>query len=154
MSALGLEVAHHLIDALLVLGFAEAGQVGVESGDHRTLVAEIDLKLTEVLTLLKEMGSITVAKCVRMGVFGDAARFQGQAKGFLQSGMGHGFARGGRALTIVTFAREEQSGMAMGFPLLPEQFQGALGQWHIAIAIAFTTADMQKHAIGVDIADL
>ena len=41
-----------------MLGFAEAGQVGIDGGDDRTLVAEVDLDLTEVLPALKKVGRV------------------------------------------------------------------------------------------------
>ena len=44
--------------------------------------------------------------------------------------------------------------MPVGFPLLAEQFQGALGQGHVAVAIAFAAADVEEHAFGIDVADL
>ena len=36
----GSEIVHEAIQEFLVLGFAEAGQVGVEGGDDRTFVSE------------------------------------------------------------------------------------------------------------------
>ena len=44
--------------------------------------------------------------------------------------------------------------MAMAFPLLAQEEQGAFGQRDVAILIAFAAADMQEHALGVDVADL
>jgi len=58
MSAGVLEVAHELVQALLVLGLAQAGQVGVEGRHGRALVAQINLNLAQVLALLKEMGGV------------------------------------------------------------------------------------------------
>jgi hypothetical protein len=49
----GSEIVHEAIQEFLMLGFAEAGQVGVESGDGRTFVSEIDLNLAEVLPLFQ-----------------------------------------------------------------------------------------------------
>ena len=49
-----------------MLGFAEAGQVGVNGGDGRALVAQIDLNLTEVLPLLQQMGRVGVAQRIRI----------------------------------------------------------------------------------------
>ena len=54
----GSEIVHEAIQELLVLGFAEAGQVGVEGGDDRTFVPEIDLNLAEVLPLLQQMRGV------------------------------------------------------------------------------------------------
>jgi len=56
-----LQIAHELIQAFLMLGFAEAGQMSVEGGDGRALVAEVDLDLPEVLALLKKMSGVTMA---------------------------------------------------------------------------------------------
>ena len=61
MSALELEVAHESIDSLLMLSLTEAGQVRVEGGDGRVLMAEIDLDLAQVLALLKEVSRVRVA---------------------------------------------------------------------------------------------
>jgi len=44
-----------------MLGFAQAGQVRVKGGDDRTLVAEVDLDLTEVLPLLQQMRRVGMA---------------------------------------------------------------------------------------------
>jgi hypothetical protein len=35
------EIAHEVIESFLMLGFAQAGQVGVDGGDHRALVTEV-----------------------------------------------------------------------------------------------------------------
>ena len=52
----GLEIAHEAINPLLVLGLTETGQVRIDGGDRRTLVAEVDLDLAQVLPLLQKMG--------------------------------------------------------------------------------------------------
>jgi hypothetical protein len=44
--------------------------------------------------------------------------------------------------------------MAMGFPLLAQQVQSALGQRHVTVAIAFAAPDVEQHALGVDVAHL
>jgi hypothetical protein len=44
--------------------------------------------------------------------------------------------------------------MAMGLPLLAEQFQGALGQRDVAIPVAFALTDVEEHAPGIDVAHL
>ena len=59
MSQRALEVAHEPVQAFLMLGFAEAGQVRV-AGHGRALVAQIDLDLAEVLALLQEVGGVRV----------------------------------------------------------------------------------------------
>lgn len=45
-----------------MLGLAEAGQMGVNGGDHRALVAEVDLNLPEVLPLFEQMGGVGVTQ--------------------------------------------------------------------------------------------
>jgi len=56
----GLEVAHELINALLVLGLTEGGQVGIDDRGGGAVMAEIDLELAEVFALLQQMGGIAV----------------------------------------------------------------------------------------------
>jgi hypothetical protein len=41
-----------------MLSFAEAGQVGIDGGDDRTLVPEVDLDLTQVLAPFEQMGRV------------------------------------------------------------------------------------------------
>lgn len=66
ISRVALEVAHQLIESFLMLGFAEAGEVGVDGGDGGTFVAEVNLDLAEVLPVLHEMGGIGVPQSVRV----------------------------------------------------------------------------------------
>jgi hypothetical protein len=150
----GLEVAHELVQAFLMLSFTETGQVRVEGGHGRTLVAQIDLDLAEVLALLKEMRGVRVAQCVWMGGFLNTAGSERQAESPLHSGAAEGFAGRGCALTAVAFSREEQGRMAMGFPLLAQQLQGALGKGHVTVAIAFASPNVEEHAPGIDVAYL
>lgn len=44
--------------------------------------------------------------------------------------------------------------MAVGFPLLAQEQQGALGQRDVTIPIAFASPDVEEHALGIDVADL
>ena len=45
-----------------MLRFAQAGQVRVNGGDDRALVAQIDLDLAEVLPLLQQVRRVGVSK--------------------------------------------------------------------------------------------
>ena len=99
-----------------------------------------------------EIGIVT--QRMRVGVLFDAAGAQGQAECPLQGGAAHRLRGGGSTLTAVTFSGEEQRGMAVGLPRLAQQFQGALGNRHVAVAVAFAPADVQEHAPGVDVAHL
>jgi hypothetical protein len=61
MGALALEIAHELIEAFLVLSFAQARQVRVNRRHGRAFVAEIDLDLTEVLALFQEVRGVRMS---------------------------------------------------------------------------------------------
>jgi len=61
MSGAGLEVAHEVIEEFLMLGLAEAGQVGVEGGDGRTAVAEVVLDLPKVLAAFEQVRGVGMA---------------------------------------------------------------------------------------------
>jgi hypothetical protein len=136
-----------------MLGFAEAGQVGVEGGDVGILMAEVDLDLTEVFAAFQQVGRVTVAQGVYMRGLFDAAGLEGQAEGALEGGAAHRFGGGGRALAGVALGGEEQRGMAMSFPELAQQQQGAFGQGDVTIALALAAADVEETAIGIDVAD-
>ena len=81
----------------------------------------------------------------------DAALFEGQTEGALESGAGHRLGGGGSTLAVVAFGREEQFGMFMSSPLLAQAVESALGQRDATITIAFASTDVQEHAPGVDV---
>jgi hypothetical protein len=137
-----------------MLRFAEAGQVRVDDGGCRAFVSEVDLDLAEVLALFEQMGGVGVAQCVDVGVFLDAAGFQSEAKGALQGGAAHRFGGRGRALSTVTFGGKDQRGMPMAFPLFAQELKGAHGQRHVTVLVALAAADVQEHALGIDVAHL
>jgi len=136
-----------------MLGFAEAGQVRVDGGHDRATVAEIDLNLAEVLALLEQMRRVGMAQGMDVRGLGDGAGLEGQPKCALERGAAHRFGRSARAQSAVALGRKEQDGMAVRFPLLAKQQQRALGQRDVAILIAFAGADVQEHALRIDIAD-
>lgn len=72
----------------------------------------------------------------------------------MDGGMAYRFGRRACPQTAVTFSRKESDRMAVGFPLLAQEQQGALGQRDVAILIAFASPDVEEHALGIDVADL
>src|SRR4030095_6038903 len=98
-----------------MLGLAASRQVGVNRRHQRTLVAEVDLDLAQVLTLFEQMRRVGMAQGVEMSCLFYPAGFKRQTEGPLQRGAAHGF--GGRwcAPAAVAFGRKEQRGMTMGF---------------------------------------
>ncbi len=137
-----------------MLGFAEAGQVSIDGGDQRTFMAEVDLDLAQVLALLKQMRGVGMTQGVDMSRLGDAAGFEGQAESPLERGAAHRFGGGAGAQAAVAFGWKEQAGVAMTFPLLAQEQQCALGQGHVTVLVAFAAADVQQHALGIDIRNL
>jgi hypothetical protein len=137
-----------------MLGLAEAGQVGVDGRDGGTLVAEVDLDLAEVLALLQKMGRVRMTQRMDVGGLPDAAGLERQTEGALEGGPLHRLGGRGGPLTTVPLAGKEQRGMAMGFPLLPQEFQRALGQRDVTILVALAGADVEEHALRIDVPDL
>ena len=125
----------------------------VERGDDRTLVAQIDLELAQVLALFQQVRRVGMAQGVDVRGFFHAAGPERQTKGPLQRGARHRRGSRGRALTAVTFGGKEQRGMAMRLPLLPQELQRALRQGNITIPIALAGAEMQEHPLGINVAD-
>lgn len=137
-----------------MLGLAEAGQVGVNDGGNGAFVAEVDLNLAQVLALFEQVGGVRVSERMDMGPFFNAAGGEGQAKSTLKGGVGHRRGGGGSAQAAVAFGGKKEGRMAVGFPDFAQQEQGALGQGDVAVAIAFTRADMQEHASGINVGNL
>ena len=137
-----------------MLCLAQAGQMRVNGGDDRAVVAEVDLDLAQVLALFEQMGGVGVAQGVDVGLLFDAAGFERQPEGALEGGAAHRFGGRAGAQAAVTFGGEEEGGMAMTFPLLAQQQQSPFGQWDVAVLITFAAPDVKEHAFGVDVADL
>jgi len=153
-SDLGLEIAHEAFQPLLVLGLTEAGQVRIDDGGRRTFVSEVDLDLAQVLPLLQKMGGVGMAQRMHMGLLFDATLLQSQSKGPLQSGAAHWFVGRGGTLATMSFSRKEPDGVAMSFPERAQMFQGAFGQGHVAVAIAFAGPDVEEHPSAINVAHL
>ena len=115
---------------------------------------KVDLELTEVFPLLKQVGGVRVTQRMNMGVFGDASGPEGDAEGALKGSAADWFLGRGSADAATSLGREEQGCMAMGFPLLAQKLKSALRQRHIAVLVSFAAADVQEHALGIDVANL
>ena len=98
-----------------MLSLGERGQVSVEGSRDDAFVAEVDLDLTEVLALLKEMGGVGMAQSVRMSGLLDAARTQSETEGALDGGTRLG--RVEVALARRMGCGEDQEGVTVGFPV-------------------------------------
>ena len=137
-----------------MLGLAEAGQMGINDGSNGAFVAKIDLNLAEVLALFEQVGGVRVSQRMDMSPLFNAAGGEGQPKSPLEGGVAQGLGGGGSAQAAGTFAGEQEGRMAVGFPELAQEEQGALGQGNVAVAIAFARADMQEHASGINVGNL
>jgi len=91
---------------------------------------------------------------MNMRVFGNATGLEGDAEGALKRGAADRFLGRGSTDAAASLGGEEQSSMAMGFPLLAQKLKGALRQWHITVLVSFAAADMQEHALGIDVTNL
>ena len=86
--------------------------------------------------------------------FLDAAGLERQAEGPLQGGVAHGFGGRGGSLSSAAPGGKKQARMAMGFPLLPQELEGARRQGDVTIGIAFAGTDVQEPAFGINVRDL
>ena len=118
------------------------------------ILAEVDLELTQVLALLQQVGGVGMAQRVDVGGLADAAGCERQAEGPLQRGTIQRAGGGGGALAGTPLGREEQARMAMGLPVLPQEFQRALRQRDVAVLVALAAADVQEHASRINVAHL
>ena len=137
-----------------MLGLAQAGQVGVNGGDDRAPVAQIDLDLAEVLALFQQMRRVGMSQGMDVRLLGDGAGLEGETKGPLQGAAAHRFGGAAGSPSTVTLGGKEKDRMTMGFPLLAQEQQSAFGQGYVAILITFAGADVQEHALRIDVADL
>ncbi len=80
----GPEIGHEGVEAFLMLGATEGGQMGVDDGGGGTLVTEVDLELAEVLALLKQVSCVAVTQRMDMSGFLDAAGLERETEGALR----------------------------------------------------------------------
>jgi len=153
-SELGLEIAHEAFEPFLMLGLAEAGQVRIDDRGGRTFVAEVDLNLAQVLSLLQKMGGVGMAQRMDMGVLFDAAFFEAQSKSPLQGGAAHRLVGRGCALATMAFGGKEPDRVVMSSPEGAQMFEGALWQRHVTVAVAFAGADVQEHPARINVGHL
>src|SRR5580765_396378 len=85
--------------------------------------------------------------------FADASWQTCFEKRALDTGPAHGSGGGGGLLVILASGGKQQTGMAVGFPVLAEQEQGLHGQGQDAVAGALAAMDMQHPTRAIDIAD-
>jgi hypothetical protein len=99
----------------------------------------------------EEMGSPGMAQGMNAGQFVDAARLEGFPEGFLKAALGYALRCSGSVDSSSTRSRKNQPGIAMGYPVLAQEFQGPLWQWDIPVYPSFPVADMNEHARTIDI---
>ncbi len=128
--------------------------MGIEGGGGRRIVSQILLDEAQVHAGLEEMGGIAVPKRMNRSPLHDATGVEGRPKSILHTVSGYGVCGGGHADTPPTRSRKDPHGIAVGFPILAEQLEGALGQRHIAVFGAFAVAHVDEHPCTVTIGDL
>src|SRR5215831_18665420 len=89
-----------------------------------------------------------------MCALGDATGPEGNTEGALKSGAADGFLGRGSTNAATTLSGEEQSSMAMAFPLMAQKLKSALRQRDITVLVSFAAANVQEHALGIDVANL
>jgi hypothetical protein len=89
-----------------------------------------------------------------MRMFGDTTGLESQAEGTLKGGAADRFLGRGSPDAATSLGSEKQGCMAMGFPLLAQKLKSALRQGNTAVLVSFAAADVQEHALGIDVANL
>ena len=95
-----------------------------------------------------------MAQRMNMGVFGNPTCLESQAKSALKRAATHWFLSSRGTQAAVTFGGEEHRGMTMGFPLLAQKLQCPLRQRYVTVLVSLAAADVQEHALGIDVANL
>lgn len=72
----------------------------------------------------------------------------------LHGGFIHGAGGGGPLFAAAAQAGEDPNGVAVQLPVSPQGIKGVPGHWNVTVLCAFTTMDMDAHAVTADIADL
>jgi len=150
----GLKIAHELVNAFLVLGLTKGGQMSINDRGNGAAMSEVNLELAEVFPLLQQVRGVRVAQRMDMGVLGDATGLEGDAEGALKGGAADRLLGRGSTEAPTSLGGKEQSSMAMGFPLLAQQLKRALRQRDVTVLISFAAANVQEHALGIDVANL
>jgi len=131
----------------------ETGQMCVDGRRHRADMAEVDLDLTEVLSLLKQVSRVTVTQTVDMTGLLNGALFECFAKSQLQGASVHRCGGRGSSGSAPSSGREEQVLVTMGSPELAQQIQRVSRQRNVTIPIAFAPTNMEEHPFSIDVFD-
>lgn len=131
------------------------GEVQIDHGRFQIRVAHVPLDGPEVHPRFQQMGGIAVAQGVnRDRALVDAGRNHGLPEGSLHAGGSH--RRGGSRRRLMASADrgEEERGVAVGHPVLPEQSQRRLGEGNVAILGPLAAVDVDHQTGAVDVGDL
>ncbi len=101
-----------------MLGLTEGSQMGIDHRRSGAGMSEVDLELTEIFTLLQQVGRVRVTQAMNMSGFLDAAGAQGQTESSLQRGPAHGFGGCGSPQSAMAFGGEDPAWMSVDQPSL------------------------------------
>jgi len=142
------EAAHDLVDDLVGVLLAFAGQVQVFHGGLETGMAEIALDDADVDAGLKEVSRVGMTQRMNGDARpGYAGLFLGPDKGALHARAIH---KGGRFRSLSTAPAaggEDEMSVAVSFPVTAQQVQALRGKRDVAILRALAAMDVNEHAV-------
>ena len=130
-------------------------QVEVEHGGFEVCMAHVALQSAEVDASFEQMGGIGMTERMDADVAFEDARPLGRfAERALDAATAHGRGRGGHVFVIASRGGQEPGGVAMGFPVEAQEFQGVMRQGNIAVLGALAAVDVDHVARTIDSAHL
>ena len=73
-----LEVAHELVNALLVLGLAQRRQMGVDDRGGGVAMSQVNLELAQIFALFQQMRRVGMTQGVDMRLLGEPTSLEGR----------------------------------------------------------------------------
>jgi hypothetical protein len=113
------ESLHHVIDQLAGIFLAFLGEVEIEHGGLQLGMTHVALDDTQIDAGFQQMGGVGMAKGVDgNSLFSDACLKLGEAKGTLDTTLGHGSLSLFCSFAVSAKSWEDKAGMAVGAPVL------------------------------------
>jgi hypothetical protein len=130
------------------------GEVEIDHSGFELGMAHVSLDDPQVDSGFEEMGGIGVAQGVNGdGLFAYSCSNFGPTEGALDTTFGHGRLSLLGSCAASAKGGEEETRVAVGYPIAAEQMEGGLGERDVAILGALPTVDMDHHPVAVDIGD-
>jgi len=149
-----LQFGHYALDLVRRHLLGDGGEMCVKRGGFGRRVSQILLYVPEINSDLQQMRGVGMPEGVDRSILADAGSFESAPEGALERCARNRACSGRHAFRVPPGGWEEPDAVAMRGPEDTQHLERALWQGHVAVLSSLSRADMDKHALTVDVGDL